>query len=35
MVEFIVSNVYARTASLLAIFLLAAFVALTASRWLA
>lgn len=35
MIEFLASNVYARTASLLAIFLLATFAAVTASRWLA
>lgn len=35
MVEFLASNVYARSASLLAIFLLATFAAVTASRWLA
>lgn len=35
MIEFLASNVYARTASLLAVFLLAAFAAVAASRWLA
>ncbi len=35
MIEFLASNVYARSASLLAIFLLATFAAVTASRWLA
>ncbi|NBW76977.1 MAG: type II secretion system F family protein [Sphingomonadaceae bacterium] len=35
MIEFLASNVYARTASLLAVFLLAAFAAVAVSRWLA
>lgn len=35
MIEFLATNVYARTASLLAIFLIATFVAVGASRWMA
>lgn len=34
MIEFLASNPYARTTSLLAIFLIAAFAAVAASRWL-